>query len=69
MKMIIKFKNKKAYETCHTFINGHAFSFRTRGEAKMIEFCYEYTMLDVANFCNKLLGLEGQFEVVKSYEN
>jgi len=26
-------------------------------------------MLDVANFCNKLLGLEGQFEIIKSYEN
>lgn|GEM_PF-2719776 len=67
--MIIKFKNKKAYNTCRTFINGNAFNFRTRGEEKMIEFCYEYTMLDVANFCNKLLGLEGQFEIIKSYEN
>ena len=67
--MIIKFKNEKAYETCRTFINGNGFSFRTRGEEKMIEFCYEYTMLDVAGFCNKALGLEGQFEIIKSYEN
>ena len=62
--MIIKFKTKKAYDTCHTFINGNGFCFRARGEEKMIEFFYEYTMLDVVGFCSGMLGLEGDFEIV-----
>jgi len=65
MQMIIKFKNKQAYDTCHTFIDGNGFCFRTRGEDKMIEFFYEYTMLDVVGFCKGMLGLDGQFEIVK----
>jgi hypothetical protein len=62
--MIIKFKTKEAYETCHTFINANGFCFRTRGDDNMIEFFYEYTMLDVAGFCNGVLGLENNFEIV-----
>jgi hypothetical protein len=65
MQMILKFKNKKAYDKCHTFINGNGFYFRTRGEEKMLEFCYEYTMLDVVGFCKGMLELDGQFEIVK----
>ena len=65
MSMIIKFKTKKAYDTCHTFINGNGFCFRTRGEEKMLEFFYEYSMLDVAGFCNGMLGLEGDFGIVR----
>jgi len=65
MQMVLKFKTKKAYDICHTFIDGNAFCFRTRRNDRMIEFFYEYTMLDVVGFCEGMLGLEGQFEVVK----
>ena len=64
MEMIIKFKTKKAFDVCHTFLNGNGFCFRTRAEDRMIEFFYEYTMLDAVGFCNGLLGLENEFEVV-----
>lgn len=63
--MIIKFKDKQAYDKCHTFINGNGFCFRTRGADKMIEFFYEYTMLDVVGFCNGDLDLQDRFEIVK----
>jgi hypothetical protein len=30
----------------------------------MIEFSYEYAMQEVVGFCNGILGLEGNFEIV-----
>jgi hypothetical protein len=65
MQMVLKFKTKKAYDTCHTFINGSGFCFRPRKDDSIIEFFYEYTMLDVASMCKNVLGLEDQFEIVK----
>ena len=64
MKLKIKFKNKEAYETCRTFINGNGFCFRTRSEDKIIEFSYEYTALQVASMCDNTTGLKNQFELV-----
>lgn len=65
MQMIIKFEDKEAYDTCYTFINGNGFCFRTRGEDKMIEFFYEYTLRNVASMCKNTLGLEGRFNIVQ----
>lgn len=62
--MILKLKNKEAYDTCHTFINGNAFCFRSRRDDLIFEFFYNYSLIDVANMCKNTLGLDGQFEVI-----
>ena len=62
--MIIKFKTKKAFDVCSKFLESNGFCFRPRDVDKVIEFFYEYALLDVVGFCNGLLGLENEFEVV-----
>lgn len=62
--MIIEFKDKEAYNTCYTFVNGNGFCFRTRSEENKIEFFYEYTLRNVASMCKNTLELEGRFEVI-----
>ena len=64
--MILKFKNKKAYDTCHTFINGNGFCFRPRRDDNTIEFYYEYTLNQVASMCSNTLDLDGEFELIKN---
>ena len=60
--MILKFKNKEAYDTCHTFINGNGFCFRSRKDDLLFEFSYEYALMEVASMCKSMLGLAGEFE-------
>ena len=62
--MLLKFKSKEAYDTCHTFINGNGFCFRPRSNDQVIEFFYEYTLRNVASMCDNTLGLGGEFEVI-----
>jgi len=64
MKMQLKFKNKKAYDACHTYVDGHSFYFRNHAKDRILQFCYEYTLLDVAEACDSLLSLEGKYEII-----
>jgi hypothetical protein len=62
--MQLKFKSKKAHQTCYTYVDGHGFYFRNHPKNRVLEFCYEYTMKDVADACNLFLNLEGKYEVI-----
>jgi len=64
MKMQLKFKNQKAMKTCFTYVDGHGFYYRNHNKDRILEFCYEYTLRDVEEACNTLLGLEGMFETI-----
>lgn len=63
--MKIKFKNKKAFNTCYTFINGNAFCFRNHNMSNIIEFYYEYALLQVASICDNELGLKDKYEIIE----
>ena len=62
--MQLKFKSKKSYEACHTYVDGHAFFFRNHPKDRVLEFCYEYTLMAVAEACDSLLNLESKYEII-----
>jgi hypothetical protein len=65
MKMNIKFKNKKSYDVCHTFINGNGFCFRPVENELLFEFSYVYAMVEVIAMCVGMLGInERDFKVI-----
>jgi hypothetical protein len=66
MKIQLKFKSQKAYKACYNYIEGHGFFFRNHNKDRLLEFCYEYTMRDVAEICDKELDLKDKYEMILS---
>lgn len=63
--MKIKFKSKKAFNTCYTFVNGNGFCFRNHNSRNTLQFYYEYTLRNIMSICDNELGLKDEYELIE----